>query len=47
MIQYDSVGNSFIVFGDVKVELRIIESRWSIFNCSSGSNLNNDKSSSQ
>ena len=41
---YDLVGNSFMVFGDVKVELRIIESCSSSFNFSSGSNFYNDGS---
>ena len=40
----DLVGNSIRVFGDVKVELGIIESCSSSFNFSSGSNPNNDDS---
>ena len=42
---YDVVDNSNFVIGEVKVELRIIESCSSRFNFSSGSNLDNDISS--
>ena len=41
---YDLVGFSIIVFGDVKVEVRIIESCSPSFTFSSGSSLKNDDS---
>ena len=44
---YDLVGSSIFVLGDVKVELGLIDFCSSTSNFSSGSNLNNDNSSTQ
>ena len=45
LLTYDSLGNSIIVFGNVKLKLQTIESCSPSFIFSSGSNLKNDGSS--